>query len=211
MVAMMLLMTTLAQRIPTTSLSDGANVQQVSLGNPYVMAVKLAYNLKGSGLINDNILFSAGGQIDLLKTEKFSFPIVGVAGLGIKDLLNASSGLNIGAYPYYSVYSSSESKVILHSGFVYKLITKDVVSGAPPPQQVRTFGGVELIYQGGSNSPITLSLTSGYMYNTIGTSTGFFEGTVILPVMSRLALLIESTIPFKEGKSDTRIAILTTL
>lgn len=178
-----------------------ANVEQISLANPWVGA-RLSYNLNEDAPLDENFLFSAKVLYTPAQGENFAIPIVGTAGLNSTDLFNPESGVNIGVYPYY-IFSKSETlTLIAHGGMGYKVITKDVEVGDETPQQVRLVGGVEVaLFPESGGLPTTLSVTPVYLINT-GTNidnTGVLEITGIVPVANGVGLIAEGLVPFKDA------------
>lgn len=202
-----------AQRIPSLTPKDEAGVEQVSLANPYVGAVKLVYNFDDEQPLNDNFLFTANVQLTFIQTQRFALPVVGIAGLSSTDLLNPGSGLNLGLFPWYVLDDGDNLDIILHGGLNYKTITKDVEAGAAPPQQFKALAGIELIYGKEGKLPSTLSITPAYLYHFDEQTDDTFalELTAIVPVAPKLAVMAESIMAFNDFfGSQFRFAVITT-
>lgn len=187
-----------------TKRESNADVEQVSLANPWVGA-KLSYNFDENKPLDDNFLFSAKVLYTPVQGEDYAVPVVGSIGLGSGDLLNPESGINIGLYPYYKLIKDTKFLLIAHGGLGYKLITEGVEAGEDAPQQIKLLGGLEAVFYSEAGSPTTVSLTPVYLYHTrdLTESTGALEITGIIPVSSGLGILAEGQVPFKSEFDGT--------
>jgi hypothetical protein len=204
----------MAQRIPMTTpvQSNTVEVEQVSLANPYVGAVKLAYNLDDNQSLEDNVIFSGALQLTPIKGDRYAVPIVGAIGLGSSDLLNPASGLNIGVYPYYILSENEDITLILHGGVNYKVLVEDTDADLDPPQQIKALIGIEAVFGQAGKLPFTLSVNPAYLYNTNGSmdDTAVLEVSGVVPFAPKLAILAELAYPFEKGiSSQLRLGVLT--
>lgn len=214
LVAFLLLFITtglIGQRIPQTESEKQFGVEQISLANPYVGAVKLSYNFDSDKPLNDNLLFSANVQLTPIQGKRFAVPIVGIAGLGSTNLLDPSSGLNIGIYPYYLISQSNKAMFIAHGGLSYKKLADGSSDTEDLPSQVKAVGGLEVVYGEKGSLPTTISAIVGYLTHPNLEDTAILELTFIVPVAEKLAILGEFTRPFSDSfGGQFRAAVITT-
>lgn len=184
---------------------DDANVNQISLANPWFGA-KLSYNLSEKEFTDEDFVFSAKVLYNPIKGEKFAFPIVGSAGLMKGDLLNPESGVNLGVYPYFIVRQETSRTFLLHGGFGYKVMPTSE-SNPIRTEQTRFLFGVEGAFWGadGAGLPTTLSITPGWVWNsnTPEPNTGFLEASMIFPLSQGLGILINGMFPFNDHYDGT--------
>jgi hypothetical protein len=181
-----------------------ARISASSMNNPWVGA-KLAYNIAGD--VSNSFLLSGRVMYTVLSGEKYAIPVMANVGFNNLDSLDKDNGVNIGAYPWYSLINKGSATLLLHGGLNYHVIDKN---DAGYIQEVRMLAGIEAAFYSKTGSPpTTLSIAPEYVINTGGNLSNTFalQFTGVLPIANGLGLLVESDVPLDKTTQGTGLKI----